>query len=642
MLNFCLSSFNLKKKYIWFIFPRMWLVVFCSFIAIATSNNIVHGLYHKGANGTEQYYDKVKNFDYYGNFTSDSDSSEYNTRHFHSNANRNKEFKRPATTQIFTVDVCAKAGCIRGKIENGRLRPYDAFYGIPYAEPPVGELRLENPVPYRGWEGYWDATYPRSDCTQRNVFLYTQPILGSEDCLYLNVYRPKLYSQNKKNAKKLPVMVWIHGGSLMSFSSSPDQFGPEYLMDNGEVILVTLNYRLGMFGLLCSGDEAVKGNFALKDQQLALKWVAANIESFGGDTNSITLLGQSSGASSVQHHIMNPVSSALFHRAVLMSGNSIAPWAFSKDWALKFRLSARNSGFEDWETASTYELAKHFKKLHALQLVLAFDELFISALTPPTPLRPCVEGDWEGAFLRDDPRKIWAEGRFEPKPILIGTTTEDGTFSSVVPTNHRRLEEFNENIYEYLPIQMDFDPKYAEDVIKFYLGKDYIDDSNVESYYKLVGDRAIVYPMITVVNQYLQYADVQKNPIYIYEFGFQSQYTFVKYYTGKNINLGVSHIDDLIYLFTMSAYFPLFDPKSPEGVMSDIYVRTIVNFATRGEVKAWASYTPCTSNTNTPFCDRQLFRRFTKSNPDSVIVSVTDQIDVKMVELWDRVDRDRD
>ncbi|XP_059610840.1 juvenile hormone esterase-like [Phlebotomus argentipes] len=198
-------------------------------------------------------------------------------------------------------EVCAYSGCVRGKHESGRIKPYDAFYGIPYAEPPVGKLRLENPVPFKGWKGYWDATYPRDACYQRNYYLPEKPITGSEDCLYLNVYRPD--TANTK--KKLPVAVYIHGGAFTSFSSNPGTLGPEYFMDNGEVILVTLNYRLGLLGFLCSENEAVQGNFGLKDQQLALEWVAKNIESFGGDANAVTVIGLGVGGVSTQLHMMN-------------------------------------------------------------------------------------------------------------------------------------------------------------------------------------------------------------------------------------------------------------------------------------------------------------------------------------------------
>ncbi|XP_059610844.1 juvenile hormone esterase-like [Phlebotomus argentipes] len=376
-------------------------------------------------------------------------------------------------------NLCANAGCIRGKYESGRIKPYEAFYGIPYAEPPVGKLRLENPVPYSGWKGYWDASYPRDDCYQINYFLPDTPILGSEDCLYLNVYRPNTW----KKDKKLPVIVWIHGGGYVSFSASPKYFGPDYLMDNGEVILVTLNYRLGFLGFLCSEDGAVKGNFGLKDQQLALEWVANNIASFGGDANAITLAGQCGGAAAANLHMLNPKSQNLFHRAILMSGNAITPYNYPIDFAAQFREAAKNVGLNDWETASSFTLAKQLKRVDALKLVSAVSEIFVFAGTPPVPVRPCVEGNWDGAFLTEDPRLVWAEGRFSQKPIMSSLTSNEGSIEADLVINDTLLQQFNENLYNLLPIQMDFLPRYTFDVLKFYFGdKEYIDDTNRDSF----------------------------------------------------------------------------------------------------------------------------------------------------------------
>ncbi|XP_055678838.1 cholinesterase 1-like [Lutzomyia longipalpis] len=444
---------------------------------------------------------------------------------------------------------------------------------------------------------------------------------------------------NFKKNKKLQVFVWIHGGALLSFSSSPDQFGPEYLMDNGEVILVTLNYRLGLFGFLCSGDAAVKGNFGLKDQQLALKWIATNIEYFGGDQKSITLAGQSSGAASINLHMMNLVSQNLFHRVILQSGTAISPFTYQIDFEAQFRQAAEGSGLENWQTASTFELAYQLKQVNALTLVLAIDQLFAYIATPPVPLRPCIEGDWEGAFLREDPRKVWAEGRFVQKPILIGTNSNEGALGAILTTNATYLRGFNDNIYEFLPSQFDFHPRYAAEVMKFYFGeKDYIDDTNAKDYYRMYTDRLFTYPLITLVQQYLNYADTQENPIFLYEFSFKSSYTLLRTLTGLDINLGVAHNDELFYLFTMKEFIPEFDTTSPEGRMVDIFVRTMVNFAARGEIKDWRRFKPCTPATSTPSCDRQLFLRFKKEDPNQVMVSVTNEIDTEMIKLWSRID----
>ncbi|XP_059610843.1 carboxylic ester hydrolase-like [Phlebotomus argentipes] len=521
-------------------------------------------------------------------------------------------------------EVCANAGCIRGKYESGRIKPYEAFYGIPYAEPPVGKLRLENPVPYSGWKGYWDATYPREACLQKNYLLLGGPISGSEDCLYLNVYRPSTWSRKKK----LPVLVYIHGGAYLGFSGRPDNFGPHYLMDNGEVIYVALSYRLGVFGFLSSGgDGVVQGNFGLKDQQLALEWIFNNIESFGGDSSAITISGESAGAIS-----------CYFHRAILFSDTALTAHAlYTQDFATQYRLVAKIAGIADWETASTSDLAYQLKRVDGLSLV-DIDDLIPIALTPTIPLGPCLEGDWDGAFLKENPHILWAEGRFNQKPILTGVVRDEGTLVVAITHNKTIVDAFNADIYNYLPIMLNFDPRYVFDVLKFYFGdKEYIDESNYDEFATMFADRVFIHPLITFVRQYLKYADVEKNPIYLYEFSFTGPYTFITN-LGATENLGVAHIDDLMYLFSMTSLFPIFEPDTAESRMSDIYVRTVVNFVARGEVKVWRTHKPCTALTSNPFCDRQVFQRYTDLDPNQVIVSISNEVNEEMVKLWSTID----
>ncbi|GAB0087212.1 hypothetical protein DMENIID0001_014950 [Sergentomyia squamirostris] len=529
-------------------------------------------------------------------------------------------------------EVCAKDGCIQGVVESGRLKPYEAFYGIPFAEPPVGKLRFENPVSHSGWSGYWNASYYRGDCFQKNYFIPGIPLSGSEDCLHLNIYRP----QDWKSKGKLPVFVWIHGGAFLSFSSDPKILGPDYLMDNGEVIFVTLNYRLGFFGFLCSGDGAVKGNFGLKDQQLALEWVARNIESFGGDSNSITLGGSSSGGVATNLQMINPKSQALFHRVMMSSGNALVPFQYPIDFQAQMRTLAKISGLKDSDTATTQSLASQLKDLPALTLVNAIDSLFVFALTPVSPVRFCIEGDWDGAFLTEDPRKVWAEGSFEQKPILSGTTAHEGIFAGLIVVNKTLRQHFNANINALLPIQMDMKPSWTGEVLKHYLGdKDYIDETNENDYLRMFGDRMFHYPSFELILEYIQYADVQKNPVFVYEFAYEGKYTFFKYLAGSDEHRGVSHLDDIIYLISMPGLIPTLEPETLDGKMSDLFVKTVVNFAKTGRISEWK---PCTLVLLEPFCDYQIFNKTTDSK--EVAVPSSNTVNKEMMLLWLKVDRD--
>lgn len=201
------------------------------------------------------------------------------------------------------------AGPVRGISKGATL----AYLGIPYAEPPVGELRWQPPQPHRPWQAVLDATRFGAHCLQASLG-YAGAF--SEDCLFLNVFAPKSAGDLK------PVMVWIHGGANYAGRSGP--YDPTPLIQSGDVVVVTLNYRLGVFGFLAhpaldsEGHPAV--NYGILDQQLALKWVRNNIERFGGDPRNVTIFGESAGGLNSLTHLVSPLSAGLFDRAIVQSG----------------------------------------------------------------------------------------------------------------------------------------------------------------------------------------------------------------------------------------------------------------------------------------------------------------------------------
>jgi carboxylesterase type B len=172
-----------------------------------------------------------------------------------------------------------KDGKILGRyITSERGKIVKAFMGIPYAQPPVGELRFKAPQKVQAWEGIKRTQYDGNVC-MKNLSPF-----GDEDCLYLNVYVPAEITE------KMSVMVWIHGGGWAFGDGSLVNNGPEYILENG-VILVSINYRLGPLGFLSTENGDAQGNFGLKDQQMALQWIQENIEFFGGDKNGVTIWG---------------------------------------------------------------------------------------------------------------------------------------------------------------------------------------------------------------------------------------------------------------------------------------------------------------------------------------------------------------
>ncbi|CAD6208579.1 GSCOCT00010567001.2-RA-CDS [Cotesia congregata] len=211
------------------------------------------------------------------------------------------------------------------KVHSGQLRGikennFFAFRGIPYAAPPIGQLRFRDPKPVEPWSGVRDATKFGNSCTQFDR--YSKKVLGSENCLFLNVYTTNLTPQEPR-----AVMFWIHSSAFAIWSGNDDKFGPDYLVQK-DVILVTINYRLDIFGFLNLDDESVPGNQGLKDTMMALKWVQQNIGKFGGNPNSVTIFGQSSGSAMVHYLTLSPLTQGLFNKAILQSSVASNPRSY--------------------------------------------------------------------------------------------------------------------------------------------------------------------------------------------------------------------------------------------------------------------------------------------------------------------------
>lgn len=216
--------------------------------------------------------------------------------------------------------VSTKYGALKGQNVSG----VSVWKGIPYAKPPVHELRFEAPVRPDVWEGIREADHfgPENLQPRMDAGIFQSPGYEpseSEDCLYLNIWAPE-----KTAGRKLPVMVWIHGGAFVTGSGSTPLFDATQLVKRGEVIVVTLNYRLGPFGFmhLSPLGDTFATNAGLLDQIAALEWVQENIESFGGDAEAVTVFGESAGSMSIAALLAMPKAKGLFKQAIMQSGAS--------------------------------------------------------------------------------------------------------------------------------------------------------------------------------------------------------------------------------------------------------------------------------------------------------------------------------
>jgi para-nitrobenzyl esterase len=317
--------------------------------------------------------------------------------------------------------VHTASGAVRGAFADDHL----LFAGIPYAAPPVGPLRWRPPQPPTPWQGVRDASKFGLRCMQDTTH---DPDFGrpvSEDCLTLNVWAP-----NSSAGEPLPVMVWIHGGGFIN--GSGDIYDSRWLAARGDIIVVTLNYRLGALGFLAhpalgANDD---GNYGFADQQAALRWVRDNIANFGGDPNKVTIAGESAGAMSVCDHLVAPGSAGLFRAAIIGSG----PCEAQVDRASAERVSlayAAAAGCADPATA-----ADCLRALPAAKLIqpLSYYHLGGDWLTGP------ISGT---ASFPVDAMTAIAAGNAARVPVLIGTNHDEYTlFAAIEFLRHGGMPDY--------------------------------------------------------------------------------------------------------------------------------------------------------------------------------------------------------
>ena len=325
--------------------------------------------------------------------------------------------KKPDVVQL-------DSGPVRGKVEDGvRL-----FAGIPYAAPPIGELRWKPPQEVASWTQVRDSTAFGPSCPQpkQKVFVSQDETIFSEDCLYLNVWTPA-----EKPGERLPVMVWIHGGAFNFGSGSQPEYNGGNLARKG-VVVVTLNYRLGPLGYfvhpLLSKESAqnTSGNYGLLDQIAALKWVKKNIAAFGGDPGRVTIFGQSAGSRSVNLQMISPLCAGLFHRAIAVSGGPIIGSEyltpqFNGSMADVSKMGEKLTsrlGCDKVEDVLAALRAKSAQEIVAAAdcktSVFDYEALFFAPV-------------FDGWVLPKDPLKAYTDGRQHDVPIILGSTLNEGT-----------------------------------------------------------------------------------------------------------------------------------------------------------------------------------------------------------------------
>ena len=288
-----------------------------------------------------------------------------------------------------------------------------AFLGLPYASPPTGNFRWKAPRPPVAWKGTRDATRFGGRCEQWHVwndYIFLDPG-PTEDCLYLNVYAPAA----AKPSSKLPVMVWIHGGGFVAGSGSEPRYTNSALVAKG-IVLVTINYRLGVFGFLTSKELAAEdgghaGNYGLMDMAAALRWVKANIAAFGGDASNVTIFGESAGSFAVNALTTAPEARGLFQKVIGESG------AFFGGAIPMSSLTDREARDQTWIDSLGVKSLAELRNMPAETLIEAVRN------KPLLSFAPVVDGK----FLTESVPDTYAAGRQAHVPAIIGWNRDERT-----------------------------------------------------------------------------------------------------------------------------------------------------------------------------------------------------------------------
>ncbi len=325
-----------------------------------------------------------------------------------------------------------------GKV-HGVSRPSGGaeFLGIPYAQPPVGNLRWREPVPVRPWKDVRDASTFGAPCAQPELGDWNKRNAESskEDCLFLNVMTPVWPAK-----RPLPVMVWLHGGGNEGGSASSPLYKDGTLVQHG-IVLVTVNYRLGVFGFLAhpgltrEAPHKTSGNYGLMDQIVALHWVHDNIARFGGDPENVTVFGQSAGAQDASLLMTSPLAKGLFHKAIAESGSAINPnmptLAMAEQGGERFASALKARSGED--------AIKFLRQLTTGELLKG-----VASRDPEQP--PMIGPDIDGWVIPRLPAEVFASGQQMAIPLMIGSTTREFGSTATPDELRKTIEDVTGNL----------------------------------------------------------------------------------------------------------------------------------------------------------------------------------------------------
>ena len=453
------------------------------------------------------------------------------------------------TEKLSQAKVTIRDGVIQGTVEDSIA----VFRGIPFAAPPVGDLRWKAPQPVKPWAGVLMADKFAPAPVQTKV-QWMGDFNMSEDCLYLNVWTPAVSSKDK-----LPVMVWIYGGGFSNGATSLPMYNGESMARKG-VILVSVAYRLGALGFLAhpelsaESETGTSGNYGLLDQVAGLKWVQDNIAAFGGDPANVTIFGESAGAISVSMLCASPLAKGLFAGAISESGGSFAPVGGKRDNGA-YMPSLKGSEQTGLEFAGRMG-ADNIAELRATP----YEKFLDDPLSQMGGFWPTVDG----YVIAGDQYKLYQEGKYNDVNVIIGTNSDEGSMF-VRPMDPGQYAE---------TIKSRFGP-LADRALELYPGHD-----SLEVYHSLSDifrETAFAWPSYTWAN--LQ-SETGRSKVFVYYF---DQFRPVPLYPNGPAQKGAAHSYEMAYVFGHLDQNPAQKPTDEEQALSDIMINYWTNFAKTGD-----------------------------------------------------------
>jgi para-nitrobenzyl esterase len=471
--------------------------------------------------------------------------------------------------QVNPLQIKTTNGEVEGALTNkDQIR---AFKGIPFAAPPVGNLRWQPPQPAASWKGIRPAKDFGSHCIQSSGYpdmIFHDPG-PSEDCLTLNVWTPA-------NAKpgSLPVMVWIYGGGFASGGTSESRQDGQFLATRN-VVVVSMNYRLGIFGffalpgLTAESPHHASGNYGLLDQTAALQWVKSNIAAFGGDPANVTIFGESAGSSSVSAQVASPLAHGLFAKAIGESGGALygsGPGPLSREDAEKRGAAFAQAAFN---TSTLADLRK-----------LSADEILHAATAKTTPPPPRFGPDVDGYFMPQPAAEIYAAGKQAHVPLLAGWNADESRGQVLMAKTKPTAASFTQTA------QNDFGDN-AQRFLALYPAT--TDDEAFVSAGDYAGDRFIEYSTWRWLEAQVRTGNA---PVYRYRLDLGSP-------GDKNHEaiLGAFHSDDIEYVFNTLDSRPEAVWRPEDRKLADQIGAYWTNFARTGDpngpgLPEWPIYKP--------------------------------------------------